>query len=102
MNVHVIAAKVRTHGDPHHEREADEHEGKADDVEQGYHAKMPKRAKLPPNVILLSDVRERKRREQIGRNARAFLALPPAERTRQLIELIEVQVIVGEQKKPGE
>ena len=102
MNLVVIAAKVRTHGNPHHEREADYHEASADDVEQGYHARMPKRAKLPPNVILLSDVRERKRPEQIGRNARAFMALPEAERRRQLIELIEVRVIVGEQKKPGE
>jgi hypothetical protein len=61
-----------------------------------------KKRKLPPGVVGMAEFKERKRLEQIGRNARAFLALPPAERTRQLIELIEVQVIVGEQKKPGE
>jgi hypothetical protein len=100
MNVHVIAAKVRTHGNPHHEREANEHQGSAEDVERSYHARMPKRAKFPPNVILLADVRERKRLAQIGRNARAFLALPPAERRRQLMELITVRVEI--KKKPGE
>jgi hypothetical protein len=102
VNLVVIAAKVRAHGDPDHEGEADEHQGSAEDVERSYHARMPKRAKFPPNVILLAEVRERKRLAQIGKNARAFLALPPAERARQLIELIEVRVIVGEEKKPGE
>ena len=62
----------------------------------------PSKRKLPPGVVGMAEFKERKRCEQIGRNARAFLALPPAERARQLIELIEVRVIVGEEKKPGD
>jgi hypothetical protein len=61
-----------------------------------------RKRKLPPGVVGMAEFKDRKRLEQIGRNARAFLALPPAERARQLIELIEVRVIVGEEKKPGD
>ena len=47
----------------------------------------------------MAEYKERKRREQIGRNARAFLALPKAEQTRQLMAMIDVRV---ELKKPGD
>jgi hypothetical protein len=64
---------------------------------------MAKRKRnLPPGVVGMAEFKERKRLEQIGRNARAFLALPDDERRRQLIEMIEVRVVVGEEKKPGE
>jgi len=64
---------------------------------------MPKKRprKLPPGVVGMAEFKERKRLEQIGRNARAFLALPEDERRRQLMELIEVRVIVGEEKRPA-
>ena len=65
-----------------------------------------KKRKLPPGVVGMAEWKERKRLEQIGRNARAMLALPQAERTRQLIEMFDLRIeingeVMGE-KKPGE
>ena len=40
----------------------------------------------------MAEFKERNRLEQIGRNARAFLALPKDEQRRQLMEMIEVRV----------
>jgi hypothetical protein len=51
-----------------------------------------RKRKLPPGVVGMAEFKERKRLEQIGRNARAFMALPEDERRRQLMELIEVRV----------
>ena len=61
--------------------------------------KKPRARKLPPGVVGMAEFKERKRREQIGRNARAFMALPEAERRRQLMAMIGIS---AEIKKPGD
>lgn len=47
----------------------------------------------------MAEFKERKRREQIAKNARAFMALPEVERRRQLMAMLNVRVEI---KKPGD
>lgn len=66
----------------------------------------PKKRKLPPGVTGMAEWKEAKRLEQIGRNARALLALPEEERRRQLMAMIgirfEIAGVLTAEKKPGE
>ena len=66
----------------------------------------PRKRKLPPGVLSMADFKERKRCEQIRKNAREFMTMPEDERRRQLIQMLGVKVeIDGEtagEKKPGD
>jgi hypothetical protein len=67
---------------------------------------MPRKRKLPPGVVSLDEFRERRRLARVRANARAFMALPEAERRRQLMEMLGLTVTVdGEtvgEKRPGD
>lgn len=67
---------------------------------------MPRKRKLPPGVVSLDEFRERKRLDRVRANARAFMALPEAERQRQLAQMLGLTIKVdGEtvgEKRPGD
>lgn len=67
---------------------------------------MSRKRRLPPSVTGLAEFKEARRLAAIRRAARAFMALPEAERRRQLAQMLGLTVTVdGEtvgEKRPGD
>lgn len=67
---------------------------------------MSRKRRLPPGVTGLAEFKEARRLAAIRRAARAFMALPEAERRRQLAQMLGLTVTVdGEtvgEKRPGD